>query len=246
MNHSNTSSIFDVPFYNGSQATLVDELYQSFPSLNQFQIVTANPEILMKTKKNNDYHTLVQQTNLVVPDGIGVVIASRLLKKPLQERITGFDLLLQFLSYANEQQLSVAFVGTTSIRLKKAVDWIKTQYPSIHLYAHHGYYQKENEATIIEELSAFHPDFLFVGTGAPAQDFFIHQYKENIRFKVGMGIGGCLDVLSGEVNRAPLLWQKCHLEWLYRMIQEPKRWIRFGQLPLFLLHVLVDKWRKNV
>lgn len=205
-------------------------------------IMTPNAEIIIYAQKNKDFKDVLNKADMLLPDGIGVVIASKILKNPLKERTTGFDFMVSLLRLAQKENHSVFLLGGRPGVAKKAADNIKKSYPNIKIIGtHHGYFDKTDEVEIIETINQIKPDLIFIALGAPKQELFMTKYKDKLNCKIAMGVGGSLDVLSGQTKRAPKLMQKLGLEWLFRLIMQPSRLKRIGALPLFLIKVIQYK-----
>lgn len=208
-----------------------------------YHVVTANPEIVMNGLKDSTLYTILNDASLITPDGIGIVIASKIFGKPLTERVTGFDLFNQLLSFRsfNEKKTKVFMLGAEENILKKAILKLKEQYPHCEIVGHHHGFFKEDSDTenmIIEEIKMSKPDLLLVGLGSPKQDYFIHKLSKQDLPLMAMGVGGSFDVLGDKVKRAPILFQKIGMEWFYRLIQQPSRLKRQFILFHFMMYVL--------
>lgn len=215
-----------------------------------FVIVTPNSEIVVKANENPVLMNIIDSAGLVVPDGIGLVIGSKLVGKPLRERVTGIDLMDRLLSYASEQGSKVFFLGGKPGIADRAVEKVLEKYPNLRIVGtHHGYFkgmhtgdaEHEEELDVVRKIRELEIDMLFVALGAPNQEIFIERYKQELGAKLLMGVGGSLDVLSGTVKRAPQIWQKIGMEWLYRILNEPTRIKRAGALPIFAINVLIHR-----
>lgn len=227
-----TVSILNVPFINTTNAAFVAQLKQDILAHHNRFVVTANPEILMYAREHPDYQQVLQQADYITPDGIGVIQGAQILGTPLPERITGYDTLLELLQWGHEQHQRVFFLGAKPEVLKQVVATVKTQYPNLVIAgALDGYY--DDEATVVDQISAAKPDMIFIATGFPKQEFFIAKYRHRVD-GLWMGVGGSFDVLAGAVKRAPKFWQDHHIEWLYRLIKEPSRFKRMLVLPRYL------------
>ncbi|HEU4964930.1 MAG TPA: WecB/TagA/CpsF family glycosyltransferase [Bacilli bacterium] len=209
-------------------------------------IITANPEIVMMARTNDTIRTLLHEADLVTPDGIGAVWASQYYGHKLRDRVTGMELSGGLIEYAAAHNLSVYLLGATPPSNSKAVENLRTKYPHLRITGHHGYFQSDEEPYIAEHVRTFKPDLLLVGLGMPRQELFIQTYKEQIGAKVLIGIGGVIDIFAGTVKRAPRIWQKARLEWLYRLLSQPSRWRRQLVLPQFVMTVLRDPHKKRV
>lgn len=205
-------------------------------------IVTANPEIIYASNYNPELMTIVNHAALITADGAGVVWAAGQLGRPLKERVTGIDLVYRICEKAPEQGWKIFILGSAPGVADTAAENIRNAYPGIQIVGtQHGYFKPEEEPEIVEAIKTAAPDVLFVALGAPKQEMWISRYKETLQVPAMLGIGGSMDVLSGNVKRAPEIWQKMNLEWLYRLISQPSRWRRMLNLPKFAVAVLKQK-----
>ena len=201
-------------------------------------IVTPNPEIVMKAKDDEEFKQIINSAELVIPDGIGIIKAGKILKTPLKERVAGYDLICNLLEKHSDGSASFYFWGSKPGFAAEAKEKVEAKYPNIKIVGTHtGYFKPEEEAEIVEEIRQLKPDILLVGIGFPRQEKMIHKYKAEGFFKIGIGCGGSIDVLAGEVKRAPKLFIKLHLEWFYRLLKEPTRFKRMLVLPQFIKEV---------
>ncbi len=213
-------------------------------------IFTPNTEVVMIARNNEKLKNIINQADMVIPDGIGLVHASRIKKNKLPERVTGFDLSVKLLEIANEKGYSLFILGGQEGVAEEAILNICAKYPNLRIVGYnHGYFKgahigqggHEEELKVIDKINKSQPDILFVGLGVPKQEIWINENVDKIKCKVIIGNGGTVDGLAGRVPRAPEVFQKLGLEWLYRLIKEPKRIKRQLVLPLFALMVLFSK-----
>lgn len=205
-------------------------------------VVTPNAEIIMAAQKDERLKAAINGADLSLPDGIGVVLASKLLGCPLEERTTGFDLMMRLLKMAEERGYSVFLLGAKPGVAEEAARNIKKRFPGIKIAGtHHGYFDEAGEEKVVGIINEARPDLLFVAMGAPKQELFMARNRDKLNCRVAMGVGGSLDVLSGKVRRAPALMQKAGLEWLYRLLTQPSRFRRMGALPMFLVKVIFNR-----
>ena len=189
-------------------------------------VVTANPEILMHAGDSPEIRALLlDEETAVVPDGISVVKAMRLLGLPAKERITGVDLAEQLLKLAGQQGKSVYLLGAKEEVVSALVQKLKAQYPQMEIHYKNGY-GKDKDADF-REIEALQPDLVLVALGVPAQEKLIARHLERFSKGVFIGVGGSFDVLSGSKRRAPAVFVKTNTEWLYRILREPSRLGRF-------------------
>ncbi len=202
-------------------------------------IYTPNSEILMQAYRNADFAKVLNEADVLLADGIGVVYASKILKNPITERATGFDTACMALSKMAEHGMSVYLFGAKPSVAEQAGEKIQASYPGIKIAGcADGYFDDDKEKQIIADINAKKPDLLFVCLGAPKQEMWLNKHKNELDFGVAMGIGGSLDVFAGTVKRAPVFYQKYGIEWLYRLLKQPSRAIRMLDLPKFGLTVL--------
>ena len=205
-------------------------------------IVTPNPEIVMRAKDDEEFKNIINSAELVIPDGIGIIKAGNILKTPLKERVAGYDLICNLLELGKDGSISFYFFGSKPGYAEEAKQKMEEKYPNIKILGTHtGYFKPEEEEAIVNEIRSLKPDVLLVGIGAPRQEKFINKYKNEGFFKIGIGCGGSIDVLAGEVKRAPKLFIKLHLEWFYRLLKQPSRLGRMMVLPKFMKEVKKQK-----
>lgn len=202
-------------------------------------VFTPNSEIIQMAYKDTDFAARLNSASLNTADGIGVVYASRILKKPLEERVAGFDLMCAFMDVCAKKGARVFLFGSKEGVAKEAADALLRRHPDLIICGmRNGYFTNADNESIIAEMNAAKPDVILVCLGAPKQENWIFDNAPKLNAKVMMGCGGSLDVLAGRVERAPEKWQKLGLEWAYRLKKEPKRIWRMTALPKFGLTVL--------
>ncbi|MBS3986035.1 MAG: WecB/TagA/CpsF family glycosyltransferase [Selenomonadales bacterium] len=201
------------------------------------QIVTANAEILYAAATDQALGEVVHQAELVIADGMGVVLAARLTRQELPERVSGYDLLHALCQSAAARALSVYLLGGEPSVAEAAAARLKELYPSLTVAGtHHGYFADNESEAVISALKSARPDFLFVALGLRGEHW-IYNYKAQLPCPA-MQVGGSFDILAGRAVRAPRWMQRSGLEWAYRVYKEPKRLRRIFALPLFVLKVL--------
>ena len=202
-------------------------------------LVTPNPEIVMKAKEDLEYKEIINtRASLVIPDGIGIIKGAEILNTPLKERVAGYDFIHKLFDYGKDNNISFYFLGARPGVAEKARDKALQMYPGLKIVGTcDGYFAKEDEEKIVKDISELKPDVLLVALGSPKQEKFINDHKDKINSKIAIGVGGCFDVLSGETKRAPKIFIKLKLEWLYRGLTDIKRLKRLKAIPLFMLKV---------
>lgn len=204
------------------------------------QIVTINPEMISTAQNIPDFAKIISNAQLVVPDGIGVEIGLKILGHNVK-RIAGIELGYALIKKFSENGKSIALIGAKPEVIELAVKNLKSDIKNINIvYSHDGYFEEDPQ--IFEDVVKSNPDLILVALGSPKQEFFINSLKDKLPNATMIGLGGSFDVWAGVVDRAPVIFQKLGLEWLYRTIKEPKRFKRiFPTLPLFILKVLKER-----
>lgn len=206
-------------------------------------VVTPNSEMIVMAQEDSRLADILNSADLSIPDGAGVILASRILNKGLYERVAGFDLMKRLFARAVESNYSIYFLGGRPGIVDRARDRVEQEYSGIDVCGvHHGYLDRRLQYRVIEEINQLAPDLLFVGMGVPLQEKFLDSHLVDLEVKVAMTVGGSFDVLAGEVTRAPLWMQKAYLEWFYRLLQEPGRFGRMLALPRFVFLVLRERF----
>lgn len=203
------------------------------------QVITLNAEIIHQAWQDPALKEVIRKAHLVTPDGSGVVWAARKLGTPVPERVTGIDLVQALLPLAAQKGWSLYFYGGKPGVAAEAAIRLKALHPGLNITGvSHGYLNEQENNQLLADLKAKKPRILLVALGAPRQEFWIRQHLADLNIPVAIGVGGTLDVLSGQVKRAPAAFQKLKLEWLYRLLKEPRRARRLLALPKFTLAIL--------
>lgn len=218
----------------------------------QHYIVTPNPEIILKASKDSHYRAILNNADLSLPDGFGVILASIFLGNPIYKRVTGSDLSNKLFKLASEKQYKIFLLGGMGDSAQIAKDKLELKYRNIEIVGATSGFEniksikaKENE-NIINQIKTSGAQILFVGYGAPFQEKWIFENLNKMPFvKVALGIGGVIDFVSGRTIRAPYIFRKLGLEWLWRLFVEPYRAERiFNAVVIFSWNVL--KWKMHL
>lgn len=203
---------------------------------------TPNPEIVMSAQKDKELFRILNNADLVLADGIGIIMASKLKGLQLKHRVTGVDTMDKLLQYCGENEKSFFILGGKPGIAEMACRNIKVKYKGIRAVGcHHGYFDEKDEKGIIDKINSSKPDVLFVCLGAPKQEKWINRNKDRLNCRLAMGVGGSVDIYAGVTKRAPEIFQKLSLEWFYRLIKEPRRLKRMLVLPKFLARSIFTK-----
>ena len=228
------TEILGVRFDNLTQQEAAQQGRQLLEEDKFHYVVTPNPEFLLAAEKDPEFRRVLNAADLVLPDGIGVVYSAKILGTPLKERVPGIEFAEAMLSALNEMGGRLYLLGAKPGVAEEAGRRICARYPALVLCGTHDGYFKDEQA-ILPEIAAAKPDLLFVCLGAPKQEKWMARWGRHTGAKLAIGLGGCLDVFAGNVQRAPERWQKLGLEWAYRLKKEPKRIGRMAKLPLVLV-----------
>lgn len=217
-----------------------DRIMQFFNEPKVHKVYTPNSEIIMAAYKDESFKELLNNAELLTADGIGVVYASKILKKPITERAAGYDIACDVLDRIKGTSHSVFLFGGKPGVAEIAKENLEKRYPGIKVAGmRNGYFKPEEEPDIVKEINESGADLLFVCLGAPKQEQWLARNAENLTdVRVAMGIGGSLDVFAGTAMRAPKFYCDHGLEWFYRLMKQPSRAGRMLALPKFALTVL--------
>ncbi len=239
MSPKNQVNVLGIPFINKNKNEVESIIKTKILKKQNTFVITANPEIVMYAKQHPEYQKVVLSADFVVPDGIGIIMGAKILNHPLKERVTGYDLFIDLLSWGNQNSKKAFFVGAKPNVIKDLQEKIKNTFPKLIISgAYDGYFRDDKK--IRSEIQRTQPDMIFVATGYPKQEEFIYKNRQ-LSNGFWIGVGGSFDVFSGSVKRAPRFWQQAHLEWLYRAIKQPSRYKRLLILPKYLLEVWHQK-----
>ncbi|WP_255554162.1 WecB/TagA/CpsF family glycosyltransferase [Mesonia aestuariivivens] len=203
---------------------------QCIEQQKQIHHTVVNAGKIVALQKDKALRQGVNEADVINADGQAVIWASKLLNKPLKERVAGIDLFTNLLALATEKKYKVYLLGATPEVLEGLTEIIQQQYePEIIAGAHHGYFSTEEEPEIVKNIANSGANMLFVAMSSPKKEIFLHTHKESLKaVNFIMGVGGSFDVISGKTKRAPLWMQSSGLEWFYRFLQEPRRmWKRY-------------------
>ncbi|MDO4516724.1 MAG: WecB/TagA/CpsF family glycosyltransferase [Bacillota bacterium] len=197
-------------------------------------VVTPNPEIVNMARQSKAYEDILNAAGLVLPDGIGVVYAAKILGCPLKERVPGIDFASGLLDRLEVSGGRLFLLGAKPGVAEQAAANLNARYPNLTICGVNDGYFKD-AAPVVEKIKAAQADVVFVCLGAPKQEKWMAQYGPQTGAHLMVGLGGVLDVYAGNVKRAPEVWQKLGMEWLYRLLHQPSRIGRMAKLPLFLV-----------
>ncbi|WP_005036634.1 WecB/TagA/CpsF family glycosyltransferase [Holophaga foetida] len=244
-----TTTLLQIPLWLTTKAALQQSLRTHLETcLTPISLYTLNPEIIMLGQRNSEYLSVLRQGNWNVVDGVGVALALTLRKKPCPERLCGSDLVHVFARAAQQCGRPIFFLGGSEKHLAQAITNLKDSYPGLAVFGFSPTYHPGlpliQQSEITSLLQKTRPAVVAVCLGAPRQEMWIHSNMDILKASgVGLaaGLGGTIDFLSGEVPRAPLWVRKAGLEWLFRLLREPRRLRRqLTTLPVFLAIVFME------
>ncbi|WP_251716457.1 WecB/TagA/CpsF family glycosyltransferase [Lactobacillus agrestimuris] len=205
-------------------------------------VVTANPEIVMAANENPEFMKILKEdADYITADGIGIIKAARMLKTPLPERVTGYDLFTWLMEFANEERKRVFLIGAKPEVIHAVQEKISKEYSNIQLVGAEDGYFTEDLDLVARRIQRTQPDLVFAALGFPKQEKLLSILRKNAIPAFMMGVGGSFDVFSGHVKRAPEIFQRAHLEWFYRLVTNPSRFKRMMVLPQFIVKVKQSK-----
>lgn len=222
--------------FNGTKSELINYI-EKFEKVN---IISGNPEVLYNGLNNSElFSNFTGSRSVIIPDGIGTVVAAKIIKKPVKEKIAGIEVMEEIIKKCEREDKGIYLIGAKEEILQGCINNLKNKYKSLHILgSHNGYFDLNNCEDIIKDIQQKKPYALFVAMGSPRQDNFIIDNMDKLTCKIFMGVGGSFDVFSGKVNRAPKWMITLGLEWLYRVSKEPGRIKRLTSIPKFLLKVI--------
>lgn len=233
---------------NLSMAETVQEVDRFIVAEKPLHLMGVNADKINTLQDDRQLRDIVNGCDIINADGASVIWASKVLKKPLKERVAGIDLMQELLIHAEKKGYGVYFLGAKENVVKKMVMIFRKRYPDLNISGYrNGYFKKEDWAEIAEGIKKSGAQIVFVGITSPLKEYLVEYFQENGLTCVFMGVGGSFDVLSGNIPRAPLFMQKMGLEWLFRVMQEPGRlWKRYfvGNI-CFIVSVYKERIRKS-
>ena len=238
----NTASILGVQFHAVTKQQAVDLAMSKLRARQKGYVVTPNPEIVELCRRDPEFMGIVNHAALVLPDGIGIIYAAKILGEALPDRVPGIEFAEELCAAMAKENMRLYLLGAKPGIAEKAGANLCAKYPGLVLAGTHDGYFKE-DAPIAAEIKASGADMALVCLGAPKQELFMAKYGEATGCSLLMGLGGSMDIFAGVAQRAPEFYCKHNLEWFYRLVKNPSRIGRMMKLPLFLVHVSGAKYK---
>ena len=230
------SEILGYAVFNNSK----EQLLNFIKKFDKVHIISGNPEVLSNGLTDSElFSNCNSENSVIIPDGLGVVISSKLVNRPVHEKIAGIEVMDDIIKMCNDEGKGIYLLGAKEDVLDLAKTNLKTKYKDLNIVgSHNGYFDMDNCEDIINDINEAKPYAVFVAMGCPRQEKFINKYINELPVNVLMGVGGSFDIIAGKLDRAPKWMISCGLEWLYRVSKEPYRIKRLGVIPIFLLKVI--------
>lgn len=234
--------ILDVRITNTTYDELAKKIYKDFVSNSKIFIVAINPEKILRAQNDKYLKKIINSATYNIADGIGIIYSSRFLKGKISNRITGIDLMNNICFSAKKYGYKIFLYGSSIENVTMTKKELEKKYPKIKIVGAESGYTKDND-NLIMKINNSGANVIFVGLGTPKQEYWIYENKDKLNANIFMGVGGSFDVISGKIKRAPLFMRKLGLEWLYRLLKEPKRIVRQTKLLKYIY--LIIKSRKK-
>lgn len=237
----NRVNVLGVGIDNLTLSEAVDKALSLISEHRCAYMVTPNPEIVMAAWDDPKVSKAIENADLVIPDGVGVMQAARILGTPLREHMPGIDAATEIIKRLASRGGSVFLYGARPGVAEKAAERMKQLFPGLVICGTNDGYGNDDGA-VVSKINAAKPDFVMVCLGVPKQELWMAKHAAKLDAGLMAGLGGTIDVFSGQTKRAPLIWQKLKLEWLYRCFEEPKRFRKVKRIPQFI----IKAWRKRL
>lgn len=255
INQAEKINVRGIDFFNVTlnEAFSIAESFIESPDKLTNVIYTPNSEIVQECiddKQNADGNlfTILNSASMVIPDGAGVVLASKILGTPLKQKVAGIDLAYKLIDYLADTGRTLFLLGAKPEVVEKAADNLLKKYKNLKVFYNHGFFDKENpeeNQKVLDKINASEADAIFVCFGAPASERWIFNNKSKINKGLLIGLGGTIDTISGMANkRAPEIFIKLNLEWFYRLMKEPSRMDRMKRIPKFIFGTCFARFKK--
>ena len=233
------SQILDYKVFAGSKS----DLFEYLDTFEKVNIISGNPEVLYNGLKDRElFGIFTSRSSVIIPDGVGTVLASKLAGSPVKEKLAGIEVMEGIIQRCAEKGQGIYLLGAKEEVVAACAEKLKSKYPGIKIAGwHNGYFDIDNCNDIISDIKEKTPKAVFVAMGSPRQDRFILKYMDQLPCSIFMGVGGSFDVISGNIQRAPKWMINIGMEWLYRVSVEPWRLKRLSSIPKFLTAVLLHR-----
>ena len=224
-----TVNLLDINVFAMSMNNVLDLCEKTIEQRSSLLIGVLNVAKAVNSRKDNRLRKSLDDADIVVADGRGIIWLSKLVGKPLPERVAGIDIMCKLFERASEKKYRVYFLGAKQHVVEKVVNYVGDNHPGLVVAGYHdGYFDDSSEKEVADDIRDSKADILFVAVPSPKKENFLSKWREYMNVPVCHGVGGSFDVVAGVTKRAPLWMQKYGLEWFYRVMQEPGRmWKRY-------------------
>jgi len=210
-------------------------------------IIAVNPEKIIKANDDENLLKLLNNSSLLIPDGIGAVLGAKLLNNVSLSRVPGAELMPHICQRAVLKKYRIFLLGAAPDVNAKAVEKLKNDYPGVNIVgSRDGYFEDDEIPNLINDINISQANILFIALGSPGQEIWMDKYIEELNVNICQGVGGTFDVLAGNVKRAPAFFRSINLEWLYRLLAQPSRFLRQTALPKYVVLVLKEWLRAKI
>jgi N-acetylglucosaminyldiphosphoundecaprenol N-acetyl-beta-D-mannosaminyltransferase len=211
-----------------------------------FHVITANPEIVMQINRDKELEAIVNKAGIITADGVGILLGAKILGSRITERVTGVELLVALIKLCEQNNHSIYLLGADEETNLKLYEYIVRHYPKVRISGkHHGYFSLDDDKAILKDINDSNTDFLVMAMGSPRAHKWFDKRRNDLDVKVAMDVGGGFDVLSGNVKRAPNLFIKLNIEWLYRRFLDSSRAERQKDLYRYVGEIMKEKFNKS-
>jgi N-acetylglucosaminyldiphosphoundecaprenol N-acetyl-beta-D-mannosaminyltransferase len=243
-----TQTLLGVPIHALTMDHVIEKCRDAALARERLMIAVVNAAKLVKMRGDAQLRDSVLGSDLILADGMSVVWASRLLGAGLPERVAGIELFEALLALAEREGFSVYFLGARQEVLDLALTGVRERHPKLRLAgSRNGYFRDDEQERVAVEISQAQPDFLFVGISTPKKEIFLDRWASRAEVTVCHGVGGSFDILAGKTPRAPESWQRAGFEWLYRLLQEPRRmWKRYLVTNTVFIALVAGEWARRL
>lgn len=236
------TNVMGLQFDHVTMPEAIERAEELLASPGASYVVTPNAEMGYEALHDAQLRAILNGADLVLPDGAGVVLAAKLLRRPLPQKVAGVDFAAELISLLARTGRTLYLLGGKPGVAEQAAEKMREREPQLQICGvADGYFQSDDRA--IAAINEAKPDVLFVCLGAPKQEKFMAEHQKELAVRLMVGLGGTLDAFAGTVKRAPKWMIRCNLEWLYRLIKEPRRFKRMLRLPKYILAVLAERIR---
>jgi N-acetylglucosaminyldiphosphoundecaprenol N-acetyl-beta-D-mannosaminyltransferase len=231
--------VLGIPVDDLSMTDTVTRIESFIESRRSHMVITADSSGIVEAHRDPEFFEIFQSADLVTADSEGVLWAAKRMGTPLRERVSGVDIFANLCRLSAEKGYKVFLIGASPGVAEIAAERCRLLYPGCNIVgSRHGFFPPESDEVVAQEIAVTKPDILFVAMGMPRQEKFIQRTRDIICAPVAIGVGGTLDVFSGRIKRAPRFIQSLKMEWLYRLFQNPKKFAKVKNLPIFVRMIL--------